>query len=212
MPNQDAIVSMPHEWFKGFTAAIVKFNKRTEKVNAGLKKAKYQKVNRFPISHSSDTVTIRVAIKDRSKVLWQELSDILDHFRDHNMDLAGRMKKVAVPEVVDLQPVAHDWVAAGEGKCKCLQCLKDRLTKAANMTESAVAASESMSAKPPATPPPWMKPCAAPAKAISLPVQPRSATKWGLWVPCADEAAARQLQAVFAHYVKVETPSVECRG
>jgi hypothetical protein len=101
--SQDVTLSMPAPWFGDFSRAIAKFNKRTEKANAGLKKAKYQKVTRFPVmakvrtpGNPTDTVTVCVAIKDRSKVLWQELVTILDHYRDHCFNLEG--KRVATPE------------------------------------------------------------------------------------------------------------------
>jgi hypothetical protein len=110
--SQDVTLSMPAPWFGDFSREIAKFNKRTEKANAGLKKAKYQKVVRFPVmakvktpGNPTDMVTVCVAIKDRSKVLWQELVTILDHYRDHNLDLEGK-RRPSIVQPVPSQPVA----------------------------------------------------------------------------------------------------------
>lgn len=190
--SQNVLLSMPAPWFQGFSKEIAKFNRRTDKVNASLKKAKYQKVTRFPTvaqvrtpGHPTDTVTVCVAIKDRSKVLWQELTEILDHFRDHSFDLDGRrVATTGDQKTNDAKPQA-------------------------SMMASAIAATSST--KPPAKPPPWMKPCAAPAKAISSPIQAPS-RQWGLWVPCESEEAARAAAGFLQAIAKVGQPQVECRG
>lgn len=148
MPNQDLRFTMNASDFQDFSQALAAFNKRTEAVNAKLKKAKYAKVNRFPVSHTGTLVAICLGIKDRSKVLFQELTGIVD-------------------------------------KYKLLQYRDDGL-KALKAAEAA-------------------------AKAVSRPVQPVS-RQWGLWVPCADEAAARAAAGFLAAITKVGMPQVECRG
>ena len=83
MPNQDVTLTMSGEKFNDFSEALSAFNKRTEEVNDKLKKAKYAKVHRFPVSAdvAKHTITVCLSIKDRSKVLWQELTEIIDKYK-----------------------------------------------------------------------------------------------------------------------------------
>lgn len=191
MPNQDAVLSMPAPWFKDFSKAIAKFNKRTVRLNTE-KGTKFATVNRFPVTatmrvpgHPTDTVTVKVAIRDRSKVLWQELSEILDHYRDVSFDLSGR--RTAKPlDDTPLQPVTGVMAQAAA---------KTTVQPRPDLDAMAIAASQSMPGKP-----------------VSSPVEPRSTPQWGLWVPCADEATARAAAGFLAAVAKVGQPQVECRG
>lgn len=76
-------LTIPAHRFNDLSAALDNFNRRTTKVNAERKRKKYQKVTRYPINHNTvkRTVTVRIEIEDRSKVLFQELTEIVERFR-----------------------------------------------------------------------------------------------------------------------------------
>lgn len=80
MSGSDIHVSIPALRFNAFSQAIRAFNRRTEQVNAGLGRPMFETVSRFPESHHGDMVSVVVAINDRARVLFQELSEIIDHF------------------------------------------------------------------------------------------------------------------------------------
>ena len=67
--------------FNSFTEAIRSLNKRTDAVNATRKRKRFAKVWRFPKAVNGDAITVRIPIKDRAKVLWQELTGIMDRYR-----------------------------------------------------------------------------------------------------------------------------------
>ena len=98
MPNQDLRFTMRAELFNDFSKALAAFNKRTDKVNKELKKKKYERVNRFPVDHRTtivgSTVTVCLGIKDRAKVLFQELCQIVTKF-----------EICAQPAVLKIQPL-----------------------------------------------------------------------------------------------------------
>ncbi len=81
--GHDFEVTIPANYFKDLTKAITNFNRRTDRINADLKRKKYQKVSRYPTNHNTvkNTVTVRIVIGDRAKVLYQELTEIINGFR-----------------------------------------------------------------------------------------------------------------------------------
>jgi hypothetical protein len=103
--SQDVTLSMPAIAFNHFSDLIWAFNQRTDKANKGLKKIKYQKVARFPTGHVGNTITVCVAIKDRSKILWQDLSGLLDKFKLEYPVLKAVTKPAPVPAKAVSSPI-----------------------------------------------------------------------------------------------------------
>jgi ureidoglycolate hydrolase len=92
--GHDLKATIKHDRFNEFSKVIVAFNKRTDKINSGLKKKKYHRVSRYPIGEDvkKGTVLVCVEIQDRSKVLFQELTEIINRFRVKPVE-----KELAVP-------------------------------------------------------------------------------------------------------------------
>ena len=113
MPNQDLRFSIHRSQFNAFSIALTAFNRRTAKVNAELKKAKYQPVNRFPVSSKGDVTVICLGIKDRSKVLFQELIQIVNKFdlavAPSNVPTKNPAKPPAKAVSSPVQPVSRQW-------------------------------------------------------------------------------------------------------
>jgi uncharacterized membrane-anchored protein YjiN (DUF445 family) len=115
MPNQDLRFTIHASDFQDFSQALAAFNKRTEQVNAKLKKAKYQKVNRFPVDHAGTLVSVCLGIKDRSKVLFQELTGIVDKFKLNPQTMGNRPKNQTMAQAAakavskPVQPVSRQW-------------------------------------------------------------------------------------------------------
>ncbi len=197
---QNARLTIYASDFSEFSKAISGLNRRAKRFNAGLKQNRYEMVSRIPVSHVGRTVTVEVKIKDRSKVLWQELSGILERFeaRVARCDRPGfkptpqeQMTASAIAASESL-PKPHDWVAAGKGECDCPDCLREKVKADADRLK--------IQTLPPTV-----------AKPVSFPIPPAS-RQWGLWVPCADEVAARAAAGFLAAITKIGLPQVECRG
>jgi hypothetical protein len=109
MPNQDLRFNIHRSQFNAFSIALTAFNRRTDKVNAELKKAKYARVNRFPVSSKGDVTVICLGIKDRSKVLFQELIQIVNKYdlsvAPSNVSTKNPAKAVSSP----IQAPSRQW-------------------------------------------------------------------------------------------------------
>jgi hypothetical protein len=95
--GHDLKITIPTVLFNDLTKVITRFNKRIDKVNAGLKKKKYDRVSRYPAQQSSEdvvrqVVTITIEIKDRAKTLFQELVGNLERFSLRNEHLNERVR------------------------------------------------------------------------------------------------------------------------
>lgn len=99
-------LTIPVERFNDLTEDIQKLNLRAKAINRKLKKQKFDLITRHPMGANGKEVIVCIEFPCRVRVLWLELTEILDKYRE----------PVKVTKPVKAKPEWGVWIACGSQK------------------------------------------------------------------------------------------------